>query len=130
MLRAVALACVVATLSGCGGARAVDGGDATVLIAERTGGGTDALLEGTLAVVDGCLGIKDGTTYIDTVVVWPHGTEVTSTDPTTIEIPDIGDIAVGDKVAVGGGVHRSSTGRVGGLVVPPYCDSNEIWLAR
>ncbi|MBC2934228.1 hypothetical protein [Nocardioides sp. zg-1228] len=130
MGRAVSLACVVISLSACGGARAVDGGDATVLVAERTGGGMDARLEGTLAVVDGCLGITDVTTYRDTVVVWPHGTEVTSDAPTTIELPGVGEIAVGEKVSVDGGVDRSTTGRVGGLVVPSYCDSTEIWLAR
>lgn len=63
----------------------------------------DALLEGTLAVVDGCWGITDAITYRDTVVVWPHGTEVTSDDPTTIDIPGVGEIAVGDEVWVDGG---------------------------
>ena len=126
----VAVALAVASLSACGGARAIDGGDATVLVAERTRGGMDALLEGTLAVVDGCLGITDGTTYADTVVVWPHGTEVTNDDPKTIDLPGVGEIAVGEEVSVGGGVDRSNTGRVGGLTVPSYCDSDEIWLAR
>ena len=130
MLSGVALVLVVASLSACGGAQAIDGGDATVLVAERTRGGMDALLEGTLAVVDGCLGITDGTTYADTVVVWPHGTEVTSDDPTTIDLPGVGEVAVGDEVSVGGGVDRNNTGRVGGLTVPSYCDSGEIWLAR
>jgi hypothetical protein len=130
MLSGVALSLVVASLSACGGARAVDGGDATVLVGERTRGGMEALLQGTLAVVDGCLGITDGTTHADTVVVWPHGTEVTSDDPTTIDLPGVGEIAVGNEVSVGGGVDRSNTGRVGGLTVPSYCDSGEIWLAR
>ena len=124
------LACVVASLSACGGARTVDGRDATVLVAERTRGGMDALLEGTLAVVDGCLGITDATTGSDTVVVWPHGTEVTSDDVTTIDLPGVGEVTVGDRVSVGGRVDRSNTGQVGGLTVPPDCDSNEIWLAR
>jgi hypothetical protein len=130
MLSGVALVLVVASLSACGGAQAIDGGGATVLVAERTRGGMDALLEGTLAVVDGCLGITDGTTYADTVVVWPHGTEVTSDDPTTIDLPGVGEVAVGEEVSVGGGVDRSNTGQVGGLTVPSYCDSGEIWLAR
>ena len=130
MLSSVALVVVVASLSACGSAQAIDGGDATVLVAERTRKGMDALLEGTLAVVDGCLGITDGTTYADTVVVWPHGSEVTSDDPATIDLPGVGEVAVGDGVSVGGGVDRSNTGRVGGLTVPSYCDSSEIWLAR
>lgn len=129
-LSGVAAALAVASLSACGGARAIDGGDATVLVAERPSGGMDALLEGTLAVIDGCLGISDGTTYVDTVVVWPHGTEVTSDDPTTIDLPGVGKIAVGEEVSVSGGVDRSNTGRVGGLPVPSYCDSDQIWLAR
>jgi hypothetical protein len=129
-LRGVAVGLVLASLSACGGARTIDGGDATVLVAERARGGMDALLEGTLAVVDGCLGITDGTTYADTVVVWPHGTEVTSDDPTTIDLPGTGEVAIGDEVSVGGGVDRDNAGRVGGLTVPSYCDTGETWLAR
>ena len=129
-LSGVTVALAVASLSACGDARAVDGGDVTVLVAERSRGGMDALLAGTLAAVDGCLGITDVATNADTVVVWPHGTEVTSDDPTTIDLPGVGEIAVGEEVSVGGGVDRSDTGRVGGLTVPSYCDSGEIWLAR
>lgn len=124
----IVIALVGASLSACGGAEAIDAGDATVLVSERRGDAMDALLEGTLAVVDGCLGIT-GADYHDMVVVWPHGTKVVSDDPATIDIPGIGTVAVGEGVSIGGGVDRSD-GSVGGATVPAYCDEGEIWLAH
>ena len=109
MTVAVAIAGVCFSLAACGGARSIDAGNATVLVSERTGGGMDALLEGTLAVISGCLGIT-GSDQIDTVVVWPHGTEVTHSEPPTIDLPDIGEVVVGDEVSVGGGIVRSGDG--------------------
>lgn len=123
----VATALLSTTLAACGGPQVIDAGDATVLISERTGGAMDALLSGTLAVVDGCLGIKDADHH-DTVVVWPHGTEVTSREPAVIDIPGLGEIGLGDEVSVGGGVVRND-GPVGGVTVPTYCDDGETWLA-
>lgn len=118
----------MAALTACGSAQVIDAGDATVLVSERTDDGMDALLEGTLVVVDGCLGIKDAD-YRDTVVVWPHGTKVTNDDPSTIDLPGVGEVALGDEVSVGGGVVRSGTS-VGGATIPAYCDDGEIWLAN
>lgn len=124
---------VGASLSACGGARVIEAGDVTVLVAERAGGGMDALLDGTLAIVGGCLGITDpetehatGADRPGTVVVWPHGTDLTSDDPATIALPGTGDLAVGDEVSVGGGFVRSDEGRVGGVTVPDGCDSGEV----
>ena len=119
---------VGASLSACGGARTIYAGDATVLVSGRTSDGAVALLEGSLAVVDGCLGIT-GADDTDVVVVWPHGTEVTDSEPPTIDLPDVGEVTVGDEVSVGGGEARSDDGRVGGVSIPPSCDDVDIWLA-
>lgn len=124
----IAVAAIIASLSACGGARAIDAGDATVLVSERRSDAMDALLEGTLTVVDGCLGIADADHH-DMVVVWPHGTEVVNDDPTTIDVPGIGTVALGEDVSVGGGVDRND-GSIGGATVPAYCDEGEIWLAH
>jgi len=55
---------------------------------------------------------------------------VTSDDPSTIDLPDVGEVAVGDEVSVGGGVDRSNDGSIDGVTVPSYCDTGEIWLAH
>lgn len=55
---------------------------------------------------------------------------MTSDDPSTIDLPGVGEVAVGNEVSVAGGIDRSGDGDVGGLTIPPYCDTGEVWLGR
>jgi hypothetical protein len=118
-------------LSGCGG-QVISAGDVTVLVSERAGAGMDALGGGTLGVVGGCLGASGS------VIVWPHGTEVVQDDPLTIDIPDYGTFALGDKVQVAGGYvleHSSDNVEpgdhpIGGVTVPAECAKHDIFLAH
>jgi hypothetical protein len=134
VLKTLAGSAVVALSAGCGG-QVISAAGAAVLVAERTGSGMDALGGGRLEVVGGCLGASG---Y---VIVWPHGTEVVSEDPLTIEIPDNGTFALGDDVQVAGGfVLEHSTGdaaptpaeslTAGGVTVPARCAEHDIFLAR
>jgi len=119
------------TLVACGVARTIEAGDARVLVAERSSGGMDALLEGTLTMVGACLGIEatEGSALL--VVVWPYGTDVERGDPLTLDLPDVGTVSLGEAVAVGGGVVRpdSPAGPVGGAAIPASCRAPEVWLA-
>lgn len=120
-------------LSGCGGAgEVIATGDDIVLVSERTGDGMDAMGGGRLEMVGGCLGASGA------VIVWPHGTEVVSDDPLTVDIPDYGTFTVGDEVRVGGGyvVEHSSNDiepgpyEVAGVTVPAACAKHDIFLAH
>ncbi|HSE10213.1 MAG TPA: hypothetical protein VLB29_16250 [Nocardioidaceae bacterium] len=104
----------------------------TVLVAERSGAGMDALGGGRLEVVGGCLGAGGN------VIVWPHGTELVDEEPLTIEIPGYGTFALGDEVQVAGGFvleHEETDTepgprKAGGLTVPAECAEHDIFLAR
>ena len=117
----------VLALSACGGAKAVDTGSSTLLVGERSSESMDALLDGTLVEVDGCVGVEATDGGVEFVVVWPYGTSVADDEPVTIEVPDVGEVAVGDEVQVGGGVVQGE--EVGGLTIPDFCADHEVWLA-
>ena len=67
------------SLLGCSGSGdVVEAAGMTVLIGAAADSAGSALLSGELANVGGCLGVAD------TVVVWPHGTEVARLNPLTL----------------------------------------------
>ncbi|GAA2089218.1 hypothetical protein IDH50_16000 [Aeromicrobium tamlense] len=122
---------IALALAGCGG-KEITAGDATVLVGERSSSGADALGGGTLELVGGCLG-ADGI-----VVIWPVGTDVVDEDPLTIDIPHLGELSLGDRVEVPGGMvleHSSDTVPPGplsiaGVTVPESCAEHDVFLAR
>jgi len=87
----------------------------------------EALGGGTVDVVDGCLG-ADGA-----VIIWPHGTEVVSADPLTVDVPDVGEVTLGDAVQLGGGFvfEPTSEGQTyDSELVPPSCADRPVFLAH
>jgi hypothetical protein len=54
------------------------------------------LPSGRVELVGDCLGI-DGRT-----VIWPHGTEIVSTDPLEVDVPDFGKLSEGDEFSEAG----------------------------
>lgn len=109
----------------------VEAGDATVLVSERVDYGMDAQGGGTVEVLDGCLGAGGA------VLVWPHGTDVVDEDPLTVAVPGLGDVTVGDEIAIGGGfVHEPPQDApradlsVAGVDVPEPCTEHGVFLAQ
>ncbi len=107
-------------------------GEVTVLVSEPAVAGMEALGGGRLEVLSGCLGASGS------VIVWPHGTEVVKDEPLTIDIPNYGTFALGDKVReLGGGyvLEHSSDDvkpgdyRAGGVAVPADCAKHDIFVA-
>lgn len=92
----------------------------------------DALLAGELEVLGGCLGAGGA------VVVWPHGTTVSGTDPLTVDVPGYGTAALGGEIEIAGGyVVEHSPGpaptgpyEVGGVAVPAACTEHDVYLAH
>lgn len=83
-----------------------------------------ALLEGVL--VDGpggCLSVE-GTNPPTYLMVFPHGTTI---DGDSLSVPGLDPIRIGQQVAFGGGVSRSSELRD---VVPNNCQTDHVWLAN
>jgi hypothetical protein len=135
----VGVTALAVTLVGCGAATAsptaapsssaptTDPGAVTVLVSKPMGSGMDALGGGQLEVLGTCLGAGG------TVVVWPVGTKVTSTNPLKISIPNLGSFSLGDTVRIGGGgVPRPSPSEpwiVGGVEVPESCTDQGVFLA-
>ncbi len=119
----------VGVLAGCGRSGHAEQRDGTtILIAEASDAGDDALLSGTLRSVGGCLGIDD---Y---VVVWPHGTKVRRGDPLTVKVPGLPWAALGEKARVGGGVlfeagsKKRKDHTVAGVTVPASCVAAGVWM--
>ena len=83
-------------LRSCSG-KVIDAGGVKVMVAGYQSGGSDALGGGTLEVVGDCLG-ADGDVY-----VFPQGTKVVDEDPLTVDIPDVGEVSLGEEFDVGGG---------------------------
>jgi hypothetical protein len=127
---AAALGCVLVS-SGCGGAEAVHAGDVTVLVAARSGDSMDAGSSGALTVVGGCAGVGDS------VVIWPHGTDIVDDDPLTLDVPGVGHVVLGEKFDMGGGfiyetgdTDQSPPDEIGdGVPIPEDCQGRDIWLA-
>ena len=101
------------------------------MVAGYQSGGSDALGGGTLEVVGDCLG-ADGDVY-----VFPQGTKVVDEDPLTVDIPDVGEVSLGEEFDVGGGweVEHSSDDvepgsiDIGGVTVPAECAKHDIFLS-
>ncbi|MCW2829945.1 MAG: hypothetical protein JWP31_637, partial [Aeromicrobium sp.] len=79
-------------------------GDTVILVDKTFAGGMDALGGGVLADVGGCLGwtSRRGSDEGATVVIWPHGTSVTTADPLRVDI-DGKTYRIGDKIQIPGG---------------------------
>src|SRR3954452_361212 len=84
---AVALG-TVCVLAGCGGGQGdvLRSEDSTVLVGAKVDGDSLAGIgySGTVAMVGQCLGLNEAT------VIWPHGTQIASDDPLTIDVPGLG----------------------------------------
>lgn len=128
---AVVVALVVLfAVRGCSG-KVVDAGGVKVLVAGHQSGGMDALGGGRLAVVGDCLGARGD------VYVFPQGTEVTDEDPLTIDIPGVGEVALGEEFNIAGGwvvegpADLPETGplELGGVTVPTECTKYDIFLS-
>ncbi|MBT9254300.1 hypothetical protein KMZ32_01155 [Phycicoccus sp. MAQZ13P-2] len=130
LVPALAAVCAGSLLVGCASdsGQVLDADGVTVLVAERTDSGDDALLSGRLTDVGGCLGVDE------TVVVWPAGTSVTTDGPATVHVPGRPSAALGDPMEVGGGValepgEERTDHRVAGVVVPAACAAQGVWVA-
>ncbi|KAA1416780.1 hypothetical protein F0U44_16420 [Nocardioides humilatus] len=125
----VALVVVLGLRSCQGQVIEVDG--VTVLVGEYDGGASDIRAGGVLEVVGGCLG-AEGRVY-----VFPHGTEVVDEDPLTIDIPEWGEVAVGEEfhVAMGSAEGREADGaspgsfEIAGVDVPADCAAYDVFVA-
>ena len=120
---------VLVVMAGCAsGAKVIEVGDEVkLLVAPRADSGDDALLKGELTVLGGCVGVAD------TVVIWPHGTTALDGQELRITVPDLGTFALGDEVAIGGGMAQEPPARrgveVAGVSVPAACAEHLIWMS-
>ena len=94
-----------------------------VLLSQPADGGDDAEITGTVTVIGSCLGIDDA------IAIWPADTTVVETDPFTIDVPDVGEVSVGDPVDGAGGT-MSSENLPDGVVVPDDCDADTVVTFR
>lgn len=77
-------------------------------------------LVGKVAITDGgCLG-TDGR-----LVIWPPGTTVRSENPLRIQVPGLGDLAVGDRFYGGGHIFEQGR-RPNDVSIPAQCRTNEM----
>lgn len=107
-----------------------ENGDTLVLVGERTGDGMDALGRGALADVGGCLGWAGTDGSAGTVVVWPHGTTITTADPLRISV-DGRTYGLGDTIEVGGGdLGQLEPSNFFYNKVPAGCRDAEVFLAN
>ncbi len=102
-----------------GGGQVLDSGGKHVLVGPPANGGDDAAIYGRVTLIGDCLGIGSS------VAVWPNGTTIVSDDPLTIEVPDLGQVKVGDEVDGGGGTHDPGDAP-DGVTIPDTCKSATI----
>lgn len=97
----VALAVVTALMSSCGEdeGSVLNRSETNVLVGAE-GDGEEPMagvgVGGTVTLVGNCLGIGRA------IVIWPYGTEIVDEDPFTIDVPDFGEVSVGDSIQGGG----------------------------
>lgn len=72
-----------------------------------------------LVLVDDCVGLDLGAMG-SAVVIWPHGTEVVSSDPLVIDVPGVGHVREGDQLH-GGGDDYEGSNPLPGVDVPASC---------
>ena len=108
MTRLLLLGAVLTCAAGCGGGKSTsdDGASPPILVAPASDGGPAAQVAGEVVVVGGCLALRSATG--DFVVVWPAGT-VRGSVPTSVVVPGVGELGVGDRVDGGGGYYASSS---------------------
>jgi hypothetical protein len=94
-----------------------------VLLAQPGDGGDAAQISGTVTLIGSCLGIDDA------IAIWPAETTIVDADPFTIQVPDVGEVSVGDTVdGAGGGF--SPDDLPDGVVVPDDCDASSVVTFR
>ncbi|WP_133059005.1 MULTISPECIES: hypothetical protein [unclassified Nocardioides] len=94
-----------------------------VLLAQPGDEGDEAQVQGTVTVIGSCLGIDDA------IAIWPAETTIVDTDPFTIQVPDVGEVSVGDQVdGAGGGATMDDL--PDGVVVPDDCDATSVVTFR
>ena len=121
---------VVTLLCACGGSAAVQvqqHGDTTALVSGDDGEGSDAEVRGRVQVgAGGCLGLASDSASEAVAVIWPQGSELAD-DGQSIEIPDVGQVRVGQYVSGSGGeISNPSGDRF--AAVPPECLDQELLL--
>ncbi len=136
-MRGAGMICARATVGGllpllvltsCGGAGDVAPGEVlrghggTVLVNAEPDGGAMAGVGygGRVTLVGECLGIDDAT------VIWPHGTELVSDEPFVVEVPGMGQVTIGDRVA--GGADQYVDHLPDGIdAIPPGCPTVSVF---
>jgi hypothetical protein len=94
-----------------------------VLLAQPGDGGDAAEISGTVTLIGSCLGIDDA------IAIWPAETTIVDADPFTIEVPDVGEVSVGDTVDGAGG-SSSPDDLPDGVVVPDDCGASSVVTFR
>lgn len=120
------------TLVGCGGQSEMSGDDITIFVhggSLLARGGTDALVEGTLAARDGCVLLEQRDSDVAYPVIWLAGTSIASEEPLVLELPSGEELAIGQVVSGGGGYHSPSSDQVE-VDIPAECvsDTGEVAL--
>lgn len=105
-----------------------------LLVAGPMDDSRQAGIEGELQLVAGdCVGLRTGTSR-SVLVIWPSGTKLVDRDPATIDVPNLGRIAVGEGITASGGDLAEESGQMpqipedcitegGGLFVIDRADS-------
>lgn len=106
LMRLVWSIVALVVLAGCGDGQSEEvSGEFSIYVHDSSpfsGGGSDALLEGTLVVRDGCVLLDSGEVR---PVVWPMGTSIVDDDPLTLELRSGERLQEGQRVSGGGGSH-------------------------
>ena len=115
---------VVMTVGACGAGdgSVLQSGDRVVLVASPSDGDNGLPLvgfDGPVSLAGKCLGI-DGTT-----VLWPHGTEVVSDNPLTVQVPGLGKVRVGDRL-MGGALEVHDADLPSGMAIPSGCPTSPL----
>jgi hypothetical protein len=108
-----------------GGASVEERDDLFALVAPESVNEGGVGYGGTVEVVGDCVGLRLSEPD-PVVVIWPHGTELVSTDPVVLDVPGTGRVEEGDEVA-GGGSQYDSPAPMDGVEVPEGCQDFEVW---
>ena len=79
---------------------------------------------GSVEVVNGCVGLRQGDEAW--VLIWPKGTELVSSDPVVLDVPNVGTVEEGAQLS-GGGAEYDSEHPMSGVDVPSECQDNPVY---